>query len=575
MDERLRHLESRVEDLARALEAVEGRLGRLEAGGSGAGRPTGEERAAPARAAAAPADAAPAREQIDFVAGLSLVGRSLLCLAGAYLLRSFTRGELLPPSLGVAAALAYAALWLYFADRAGGRAKSVSAAFHGATAVLMAVPLVWETTTRFAILTAAASAAALAAVAALALYVAWRRNLTSLAWIVSLGAGTSALMLGGPTKEPMPYTVFLVLLGVATLWLARDRSWHGLPWLTAALADLAVLLLTTEDTIAEGYATAGGVVAIQLALFVLYAASFALAARRRVTGLAVLQTALAVAVGYAGAFAVLRDLPGAAAVFGGASLLLAAGLYGVGLLVIDRREKAAALFFSTLAIPLVLAASLLLLGRPAYLWALLALAGAALGSYFSRFTLSFHAAVYALAAAVASGLLSQAARAWVGSAASEQSATTPEGLLALAALAVCVTFPVRGDMAFWRRFAPVPRLVFLVLAAGATGGLLVRLGAALFAAGGDPGAVATVRTAVLAAAALALAGLAWLERPPEASVLVYPVLILGAVKLLIEDLPGGRPETLFLALAAYGVALIVAPRLRRRRAAPTGGPSLP
>ncbi|NIR28958.1 MAG: hypothetical protein GWN84_06515, partial [Gammaproteobacteria bacterium] len=59
--------------------------------------------------------------------------------------------------------------------------------------------------------------------------------------------------------------------------------------------------------------------------------------------------------------------------------------------------------------------------------------------------------------------------------------------------------------------------------------------ASLFAGEGDPGALATVRTAVLAAAALVLAGLAWLERPREASVLVYPVLVLGAVKLLAED----------------------------------------
>ena len=62
--------------------------------------------------------------------------------------------------------------------------------------------------------------------------------------------------------------------------------------------------------------------------------------------------------------------------------------------------------------------------------------------------------------------------------------------------------------------------------------------------------------------------LAWVGRSRhlrEASWLVYPVLALGALKLLVEDFPAGRPMTLLVALALYGGALIAAPRLRRRR----------
>jgi hypothetical protein len=42
------------------------------------------------------------------------------------------------------------------------------------------------------------------------------------------------------------------------------------------------------------------------------------------------------------------------------------------------------------------------------------------------------------------------------------------------------------------------------------------------------------------------------------------VLAAGGLKLLVEDLPRSRPATLFIALALYGGALIVAPRLASR-----------
>jgi hypothetical protein len=48
---------------------------------------------------------------------------------------------------------------------------------------------------------------------------------------------------------------------------------------------------------------------------------------------------------------------------------------------------------------------------------------------------------------------------------------------------------------------------------------------------------------------------------------LYALLIAGAAKLLVEDLPYSKPATLFVALAFYGGALIAASRLGRHRAA--------
>ena len=61
--------------------------------------------------------------------------------------------------------------------------------------------------------------------------------------------------------------------------------------------------------------------------------------------------------------------------------------------------------------------------------------------------------------------------------------------------------------------------------------------------------------------------LAWLGRRSrfeEATWLVYPLLVAGGLKLLLEDLRAGRAATLVVSLAFYGGALILAPRLARR-----------
>jgi hypothetical protein len=65
-------------------------------------------------------------------------------------------------------------------------------------------------------------------------------------------------------------------------------------------------------------------------------------------------------------------------------------------------------------------------------------------------------------------------------------------------------------------------------------------------------------------ATLALARAARSPRLPEAGWLVYPLLVVTGLKFLFEDFRVSRPATLFAAFALYGVALIIAPRLRRK-----------
>jgi hypothetical protein len=91
------------------------------------------------------------------------------------------------------------------------------------------------------------------------------------------------------------------------------------------------------------------------------------------------------------------------------------------------------------------------------------------------------------------------------------------------------------------------------------GGLVIRVGA-----GADPGALAALRSAVLAGAAIGLAGAALTLRRRELVGFAWGVLAAGGAKLAIEDLRVAGAAHLVFSLALYGGALIAVPALARR-----------
>ncbi len=508
---------------------------------------------------------------------ITLTGRTLVALGGAYLLRALSDSHVLPLPVGVASAFAYAGLWLVAADRDGGRARTRSAAFHALVACIVAFPLIWEATARFAILGTNVSATALA-VAALATFgVALHRRVQTIAWLAVSLALPTAIALIASTGAAVPYTACLVIFGVATLWIGYSWDWTLLRWPAALFADVAVFALavraSTADTSTAVAEPLLAVLAIQMLLLNGYLGSIAIRTivrARDVILFEVVQTAAALAVGFGGAVYVAQRSGSGVEALALINLAFGIGCYAVAFFFARERPRNF-YFYSTLALVLLISSGRLLL---ADFWLVIAFNGLAVASTWTaarvgRVALTAHAAMYLTAAAVASHLLSASIQALAGPVVTTWTPATTSALFTLATLGICWWWPMPGRSALlpheW-----APRVLIAILLLVSAAGWMVAVATPLLAGtpgrDADSGTVATIRTAALAIAAVALGRFGRDARFRESLWLLYPVLAAGGLKLLLEDFPQSKPATLFLALALYGGALIVAPRLSRRRA---------
>jgi predicted membrane protein DUF2339 len=514
-------------------------------------------------------EAVPSR---DVSGSLALAGRTFMIFAGAYLLRALVDSGALPTAVGVAGGVAYALAWLGGAARVASR-QALAALAYGGAGIAIGYPLVWEATTRFRLLDPVASALVLALVTAVALAVAWRASLHLLAWAATLASLAASAILLVQTGEVAPYAGFLVALGVATLWLGYDRDWFGPRWPAAVAADLAVLGVTSRalsDTGLERPAVALTTQGVLLGGYLATIAARTLLRGRNVVPFEVAQTPAALAVGLGGAVAVARLSGAGGLALGSVALGLGAASYAVAFAFIDRRQGRGRnfYFYTSLGLVLTLTGAAVLLPPAALgaVWSVLAIASAWIGWRFSRVALTLHGVLYLTAAAVASGLLSVVEHALVGSAGATWPSLGATGWTVLLASAICLAIPgAVSDVGV--PMGHVPRLalglLLVVLAGGVTLALVTPHIAGMPGGACDAGTLATVRTAVVSLAVIALALARRTRRALELGWLLYPVLVAGGLKLLAEDLRYSRASTLFVALALYGGALIVAPRLAR------------
>lgn len=574
MTDRVAELEAKVAELSEALRGLDARLVAVEHGTARAGAARRAAAADAAREAAAAASA-PLGDVPSASSAVAFVGRTLLVLAGGFVLRALTDSGMLPPAVGVGLGLAYAGTWIAIADLAGRKGAGWSACFHGISATLIGFPLLFEATFRFRLLGPGAAAVMLGALTAVALGVAARRRLPGLAWLVSLaGVATAASLALAPLdgRATLP-ALYLVLLGGATLWLGYILDWRGPRWPIAFAADLVVAIVTLRAVAGGAVEGPGSAFVVQAALMLVYLASIAtrtLLLGRSVVSFEVVQTAAALAVGLGGAAYVAARSGGGAGAFGIVSLAAGLAAYGVAFAFVERRQKGAAnfTFYTSVAAVLVLAGTALVLPPDALAltWVAFGLVAAAFARRQKRQTLAVHAAVYGVAAAIASGLLAHAFEtAFAAPSAAWTPATLPS-VLVLAAFAA-TAWLAAGATPRSRPVERVPQLVAVAALACAAAGVVVGwLAPPLAGIGGDAsaGTVATIRTAVWVAGALVLSWAGRRREWAEAGWLAYPALAAIALKILLEDLQRSRPATLFLAFALYGGALILVARGRHR-----------
>ncbi len=577
MDDRTDRLESAVEQLRLAVLSLERRLDLLEARRTGGAASVADARAegrAGARAEPLP-DESTEKDPYDPIAILSLVGRLLLVLAGGYFLRAMTDAGALNPPLGLILAAAYAVVWLFLADRAGGRSQLPSAVFHALAAAMIAFPLLIEATIRFKVLTSVTSAVALAVLTAALLLVAWRRRLRAVAWINVIGALVTSVVLLAQTAVFVPLAFYLIAFGVATYWWGDALGWPELRWPVALAANLAVAGVTLRAAATAHLDAPQAAMLLQALLLGAYVASIAIRTLVRggkVTPFECVQSATALVVGLGGAIYLTRATGTVPAALGVTSLVFGAACYGAVIASVHGlgpRERNVH-FYATLALVLMLAGLTLVLGGPwpGAVFAALAVLAAGLWSRFGRRFMLLHSAVYVVAAGIVSGTLSYCV--WgLG-----LDAAGPWARPDVVMLAVLVAATLSAWLAATRPapeggvLTSVPRLVLILVLVVAAGGCVIGYVAPATAGlddgSVDPGVLATVRTCVLAVAALLIAWIGRHNRFREWGWLVYPLLAGIALKMVAHDFQYSRPATLFIAMALYGAALIVAPRLRRR-----------
>ncbi|MGD0776952.1 MAG: hypothetical protein ABSC05_29390 [Candidatus Solibacter sp.] len=534
------------------------------------------------------AEPAPAAPQLPGILDsptslLPVIGRALLGLAGAFLLRALTEAGTFSPRMGVAIGLVYAMMWLVWAARTPA-ARRLETALHGLTAVLVVSPLLFEATTSLKAISTWTAGALLLAFTLFGLAVSWRKDLLIVATFATLaGLGTSAALLMA-THDCLPFTFVLLAIALAMEVSACLNHWLGGRWLAATAADLAVLLatwlVTGEHGLPEGYAAIphSALLGAQVALLAIYLSSTIVRTLLRgftFTWFETAQCALAFLISVGGGLQLTSADARVAPALAVLSLVCAAACYLVSFLMLDRGGALTRNFhtYATFGLLLTVAGSRILLSgaAAAVVWSVLAVAAIWVGGIFLRLTLKLHGGIFLLLALSASSAFEQGAglllgsRTWPGGA--------PWAIWSGALTAVlCYAIGTRQGAAVtpsWssRALRILVAGTAVLLVAGIAAGLLTSAYHQIFGADATHAYCATLRTFVLSATALLLAWAAGRWDRQEFGRLVYPVMALGAYRMIGVDLHQDRTAALFLSLLLYGGALMLLPKLIRARAA--------
>ncbi len=499
-----------------------------------------------------------------------MLGKALLGIAGAYLLRAIAESGSFPKLAVVVLAITYAGMWLVFAVRVRTMAWYTGITY-ATTASLILTPMIWELTLRFKFLPASISALVLASFAIAALTLTWKRSLVSVFWVAYGTATFTSLALMIATHDLVPFLGVLLLTLVASEFAAcRGHRLNG-RILAGVVVDIAVALLLfiysgPANTRAEYSSISMPVLLALVSIpFLVYAASVTLQTilrRQQISLFEMTQTMITFSLALYGVISFTSGDHSVA--IGIACLVLSAAGYAVALTLFDSASVLRNYHtYSAWSAALFLLGSILCLPQMwLSIWlGVAAIAATSIGAQRSRLTLEYHGALYLLAAAFVSGLLRFTAQSLIGSLPTKP-AWIFGAIFALSFLCYLLGGRPPKDQGTQR----LPHLATAVLTATSGAALLVSV-LALFtlhlnSLKTNPLEFIQTLAACSIALALAYSGSRW--RRIELSWIAYGALVFVAAKVLFEDLRHGHLGLIAASFFLYAATLILLPRLASR-----------
>ncbi|MDE3185982.1 MAG: hypothetical protein KGM96_00485 [Acidobacteriota bacterium] len=552
-------LPEEMESLAHRVDELEKRVHKLE-------HPA-EALAAPAAQVAGPVVPATPGSAIERASGVfPVLGRAMLGIAGAYVLRAVVESGSLPRLAVAAVAIAYAVAWLVWATRA---AQFAGAVYAGTSALILG-PMLWELTLRFRLLSPAATAGVLAGFVLTATALEWKRERGPAFWVAYCAAAVMALLLSIATHVMLPFIAALLLMLVLCEYCTAQGRGSTIRPLVAGITDFAVWMMIFMYSGPEAARAeypplqTAALLAPACLLFAINAASVAAGTIQLRRTISVFETLQAIIAFLLAVSSVLFFQPAhAALVLGVACLGLAAATYAATFVRFrGAPEKRNFRVFAAWSAALLLAGALWSL-PPA--WAavflgLAALAAVAAGVWLECVTLDLHGVAYLVAGAFIAGLPAYALDALAGPL-PPRPAWTIFVVSACAVLCYAVGRERVGEA--WQQ--QLLHFVPALLASCAVAALLVegllRL-VALFITP-DLFHLAFIRTLTVCSLALALAFGGRVLRRLEMTRIAYAAVAFMAVKLIFEDLREGRMDFIAVSIFLFAVTLIAVPRLGR------------
>ena len=500
-----------------------------------------------------------------------VLGKAVLGMAGAYLLRAIAEAGTFPKLAVVVLAIAYASIWLVWAVRLS-TAAWFAAVCYSLTSSLILAPMLWELTLRFKVLNPAISAAVLAAFAIAVVVLTWKRNLASVFWVGYSTSIFTALVLMIATRDLAPFLWTILLFTMMSEFAVCRGHQLNARIMVAVVCDIAVstmiYIYSMPEAAHPGYSSISMPVLIALVTipFFLYTASvtFQTTVRRRaITVFEIVQTILVFLLASYGSmtFSLGEHRPAIGVIY----LALSAIGYAIAFARFSDEDDA-----RNFRVYTAWSAALLLLGSffclPQMLLALwfgiLAIIATWIGARRIRSSLEFHGSVFLLAAGLSSGLLEFDYWSLIGSL-----PTAPTWIIGeiFAAAVLCYGWGGHARKEYWRQL--LSNLISAGVAASTGAALvifvlsraIVHLRALSISL--DDGPFELIQTLISCLAALVLAdgGSRWDRK--ELTLLAYATLVVVAAKVLFEDVRHGHLIFIAASFFVYAATLLMLPRL--------------